>query len=136
MPRILSRLSIAAVLLAVLNASANATPNCLNDQKPYALTDDVVHWTMTIVPGAECIQGLRWSYMQIERVSIATAPKNGKAVIVGPGFRYFADPGFQGSDTFTVAVSGKNRKTPGNSILQIEVTAHSKELQVVSTLQK
>jgi len=136
MPRILSRLSIAAVLLAVLDASANATPNCLNDQKAYALADDVVHWTMTIVPGAECIQGLRWSYMQIEQVSISTAPKNGKAVVVGPGFRYFADPGFQGSDSFTVTVSGKNRKTPGNSTLQIEVKARSRDLQVVSTLLK
>ena len=88
---------------------------------------------MTIVPGADCIQGLRWSYMQIEQVSISSAPKSGKAVIVGPGFRYFADPGFQGSDTFTVAVSGKNRKTPGKSILQIEVKARSKELQLSSS---
>jgi hypothetical protein len=136
MLRSLSRLSIAAVLLAALNGSATATPNCLKDQQAYALTDDVVQWTMTIVPGAECIQGLRWSYMQIEQVAVLTAPKNGKAVIVGPGFRYFADPGFQGSDTFTVAVSGKNRKTPGKSVLQIEVTARSKELQLVSTLVK
>ncbi len=133
MLRIFSRLSIAAVLLAALNASAMATPNCLRDEQPYGLTDDVVHWTMTIVPGGECIQGLRWSYMQIEQVSIATAPKNGKVVLVGPGFRYFADPGFQGSDSFTVAVSGKNRKTPGNSVLQIEVKARAKALQVVST---
>jgi hypothetical protein len=133
MPRIFARLSTASVLLAALNVSAGATPNCLSDQKPYALTDDVVHWSMTIVPGAECIQGLRWSYMQIEQVSISGAPKNGKAVIVGPGFRYFADPGFEGSDSFTVAVSGKNRKTPGKSILQIAVIARSKELQVSSS---
>jgi hypothetical protein len=133
MLRIFARLSTASVLLAALNVSAGATPNCLSDQKPYALTDDVVHWSMTIVPGADCIQGLRWSYMQIEQVSISSAPKNGKAVIVGPGFRYFADPGFQGSDTFTVAVSGKNRKTPGKSILQIEVNARSKELQLSSS---
>jgi hypothetical protein len=133
MLRIFARLSIASVLLAALNVSAGATPNCLSDQKPYALTDDVVHWSMTIVPGAECIQGLRWSYMQIEQVSISGAPKNGKAVIVGPGFRYFADPGFEGSDSFTVAVSGKNRKTPGKSILQIAVKARSKELQVSSS---
>ena len=136
MPRNLSRLSIAAALLAALSGSAAATPNCLRDQKAYALTDDVVHWTMTIAPGAECIQGLRWSYMQIEQVSVLTPPKNGKAVIVGPSFRYFADPGFQGSDTFTVAVSGKNRKTPGKSVLQIEVNARAGELQLVSTLVK
>ena len=136
MLRILVRLSAAAVLLTALNAAASATPNCLSDQQPYALTDDVVHWNMTIVPGADCIQGLRWSYMQIEQVSISSVPKNGKVVLVGPGFRYFADPGFQGSDTFTVAVSGKNRKTPGHSTLQIEVQARSKELQVVSSARK
>ncbi|MCU1294473.1 MAG: hypothetical protein JWP08_3323 [Bryobacterales bacterium] len=73
---------------------------------------------MTIAPGADCIQGLRWSYMQIERVSLSSGPSNGKVVIVGPGFRYFADPGFRGSDSFTVSVSGKNRKASGNSILQ------------------
>jgi hypothetical protein len=133
MLRIFARLSTASVLLAALNVSAGATPNCLSGQQPYALTDDVVHWSMTIVPGADCIQGLRWSYMQIEQVAISSAPKNGKAVIVGPGFRYFADPGFQGSDTFTLAVSGKNRKTPGKSILQIEVKTHSKELQLSSS---
>jgi len=136
MLRIVAHLSMAAVLLATLSASARATPNCFVDQQAYLLADDTVHWTMTIVPGADCIQGLRWSYMQIERVSLSNAPKNGKAVIVGPGFRYFADPGFQGSDTFTVAVSGKNRKTPGNSILQIEVRARPKEVQVVSSALK
>jgi hypothetical protein len=135
MLRIFTRLSTAAVLLAALSASASATPNCLSDQQAYALSDDIVHWSMTIVPGAECIQGLRWSYMQIEQVSISSAPKNGRAVLVGPGFRYFADPGFQGSDSFTVAVSGKNRKTPGKSILQIEVKARSKELQLSSSQQ-
>src|SRR5258708_5984460 len=53
MLRSLSRLSMAAVLLAALNGSATATPNCLKDQQAYALTDDVVQWTMTIVPRAE-----------------------------------------------------------------------------------
>jgi hypothetical protein len=61
--------------------------------------------------------------MQIERVSLSSGPSNGKVVMVGPGFRYFADPGFRGSDSFTVSVSGKNRKASGNSILQIQVSA-------------
>ena len=57
MLRILSCLPLAAVLLAALNASAAATPNCLKDQQAYALTDDVVHWTMTIVPGPNVFKG-------------------------------------------------------------------------------
>jgi hypothetical protein len=88
---------------------------------------------MTIVPGGDCIQGLRWSYMQIEKVEIASAPKNGKVVIVGPGFRYFADSEFQGSDSFTVTVSGKNRKSSGNSTLQIEIKSEANRMQLSSS---
>lgn len=135
MPPVLARLSLTAVLFAALGGSASATPNCLRDPQPYALADDTVSWAITIVPGAECIQGLRWSYMQIERVSLSSGPRNGKFVIVGPAFRYFADPDFRGSDTFTVSVSGKNRKASGNSVLQIQVSARSQDLKV-SSVQK
>jgi hypothetical protein len=130
MSRILARLSLTVTLLSTLGASASAAPNCLRDPQPYALTDDTVSWAMTIVPGADCIQGLRWSYMQIEGVSLSSGPRNGKVVIVGPGFRYFADPDFQGSDAFTVSVSGKNRKAFGNSILKIDVNARLQDVRV------
>jgi hypothetical protein len=130
MPQILTRLSLTAALLSALGGSAGATPNCLRDPQPYVLSDDTVSWAMTIVPGADCIQGLRWSYMQIERVSLSTSPSNGKVVIVGPGFRYFADPDFQGSDAFTVTVTGKNRKAFGNSVLQVQVSARPQEVRV------
>lgn len=132
MPGIFASLSTAAILLAGLNISANASQNCLSGQKPYTLTDDIVDWTMSIAPGADCIQGLRWSYMQIEFVSVLGAPKNGKVVVVGSGFRYFADPNFHGSDSFTVVVSGKNLRTPGNSVLQIEVKAREQTMQLSS----
>jgi hypothetical protein len=88
---------------------------------------------MTIAPGAGCIQGLRWSYIQIEQVSLSSGPKNGKVVIVGPGFRYFADPDFQGTDRFTVSVSGKNRKALGGSILKIDVNARVQDVRVSSS---
>ena len=68
--------------------------------------------------------------MQIEGVSLSSGPRNGKVVIVGPGFRYFADPDFQGSDAFTVSVSGKNRKAFGNSILKIDVNARLQDVRV------
>jgi hypothetical protein len=130
MPQIVTRLSLAAALLGTMGESASASPNCLKDPQPYALADDTVSWAMTIGPGKDCIQGLRWSYMQIERVSLSSGPSNGKVVLVGPGFRYFADSGFRGSDSFTVSVSGKNRKASGNSILQIQVSARLPDVQV------
>jgi hypothetical protein len=130
MPQILTQLSLAAALVGTLGGSASASPNCLKDPQAYALADDTVSWAMTIAPGADCIQGLRWSYMQIERVSLSSGPSNGKVIIVGPGFRYFADPGFRGSDSFTVSVSGKNRKATGSSILQIQVSARLPAVQV------
>ena len=132
MLRIFASFSTAAVLLANLGISASASPACLSGQAPYALTDDIVNYTMTIAPGGECIQGLRWSFMQIEFVSVLGAPKSGKAVVVGSGFRYYADENFKGSDSFTVVVSGKNRKTPGNSILVIDVKARPETIQVSS----
>ena len=136
MPKILARLSTATVLLIGLAAPAAATQNCLHRPEPFALSEDTMNWSMTIVPGADCIQGLRWSYMQIENVAIASAPKNGKVVIVGPDFRYYADSEFQGSDSFTVTVSGKNKKSSGNSTLQIEIKSHSKDVQLMSSLQR
>jgi hypothetical protein len=77
---------------------------------------------MTIVPGANCIQGLRWSTMQIYSVSIAEQPKVGEIVLVGPGFRYFAKPDFTGTDSFTLVVVGKNRREAGSSTVQITVS--------------
>lgn len=117
----LVRSLIGVGLLAVLSISAHASPNCLRDQKPYALAEDTVRWTMSIAPGKECIQGLRWSYMQIFSVSISKAPTKGKIVIVGSGFRYFADSENDESDGFTLVVVGKNRRDAGKSTLEIAV---------------
>ena len=122
MSRTLDRLFLAVGFLAVLGVSADASPNCLKDQKPFALTDDVVSWTMSAAPGSECIQGLRWSYMQIYDVLVLKAPTKGKLVIVGSGFRYIADSESHEADNFTLVVIGKNRRDPGNSILDIAVT--------------
>ena len=109
-------------LLAFLSVSAHASPACFKEKKPFALADDIVSWTMSAAPGSECIQGLRWSYMQIYSVLVLKAPKKGKLVIVGSGFRYYADPESREADGFTLVVLGKNRHDPGESILDISVT--------------
>jgi hypothetical protein len=110
MLRMLARISIVLPLFALMSAPAKATPNCLRDNQAYKLAGDTIEWSMTIAPGADCIQGLRWSTMQIYSVSIAEKPKSGEIVLVGPGFRYFAKPDFTGTDSFTLVVVGKNRR--------------------------
>ena len=121
MSRTLDRLLMAIGFMAALGVSAHASPRCLKDHKPFALTDDFVSWTMSAAPGSECIQGLRWSYMQIYSVLVLKAPTKGKLVIVGSGFRYFADSDSHEADNFTLVVFGKNRHDPGKSILDIAV---------------
>ena len=121
MPRTLDKLLMAIGFLAALGVSAHASPSCLKDQKPFALREDLVSWTMSATPGWECIQGLRWSYMQIYRVLVLKAPTKGKLVILGPGFRYVADSESHEADNFTLVVIGKNRRDDGESILDIAV---------------
>jgi hypothetical protein len=94
----------------------------MRDIKPYKLAGDTMEWSMTIAPGADCIQGLRWSTMQIYSVSISEKPSNGELVLVGPGFRYFAKPDFSGTDKFTLVVVGKNRHDEGTSTVQVTIS--------------
>jgi hypothetical protein len=121
MSRKLDSLFTAIGFLAFLSLSAHASPACLKDQKPFALADDTISWTMSAAPGSECIQGLRWSYMQIYSVSVLKAPTKGKIVIVGSGFRYFADSENHEADRFTLEIVGKNRRDIGKSTLEISV---------------
>lgn len=121
MSRKLDGLFIAIGFMAVLTVSAHASPNCLKNQKPFALAEDTVVWTIYAAPGSECIQGLRWSYMQIDSVLVSKAPTKGKIGIVGYGFRYFADSQNYEADSFTLVVVGKNRRDPGKSTLEIVV---------------
>jgi hypothetical protein len=97
------------VLAARGRVLAHASPTCLKDKQAFALEDDFVSWTMSAAPGSECIQGLRWSYMQIYSVLVLKAPTKGKLVIVGSGFRYVADSANREADNFTLVVFGKNR---------------------------
>jgi hypothetical protein len=116
-------LSIAAgfVLVTAFTLAAEASPSCLKEKAPFALSSDTIKWTMTIAPGAECIQGLRWSYMQIYAVSVVSSPSKGRIEMVGSGFRYYADQNDRSTDKFTLLISGKNRRDIGQSTLEVEV---------------
>jgi hypothetical protein len=121
----MSRINISAcvaLMTATLASMPASATNCLKDHDPYQLTGDSIEWSMTIAPGTDCIQGLRWSYMQIYAVWVLEKPANGELVTVGSGFRYFAKPGFSGTDKFSLVVIGKNRREEGYSTVEITVT--------------
>ena len=122
MSRICLGMLVALVLIASAAAPASASPSCLKDQKPFNLAGDSIQYSMAIAPGANCIQGLRWSFMQIYAVWVLKKPASGNLVMVGPGFRYFAKPGFSGTDKFSLVVVGKNRREEGYSTVEITVS--------------
>jgi hypothetical protein len=122
MSRKLDSLVATIGFMAILTVSAHASPSCVKKQEPFALAGDTVIWTMHAAPGSECIQGLRWSYMQIDSVVVSKPPTKGKIVIVGYGFRYFADSKDYDADSFTLQIVGKNRRQDaGKSTLEIVV---------------
>ncbi len=115
-------ISIGVAILVASGFQAHATPTCVKEKQPFALSSDTMHWTMSLAAGEDCIQGLRWSYMQIYEVTVVSAPAKGKIAIVGSGFRYFASESDDGAaDKFTLLISGKNRHDVGKSTLEIEV---------------
>ena len=115
----LLRVAVAAYAMSAL--TAHASPLCIKERTPFALSQDTVKWTMSIAPGADCIQGLRWSYMQIFNVSVVSGPSRGQLAVVGSGFRYSAGKHPPSPDKFTLLISGKNRHDPGTSTLEVEV---------------
>ena len=124
-------ISIGIAMLAASAFRADATPTCVKEKQPFALSSDTMHWTMSLAAGEDCIQGLRWSYMQIYEVTVVSAPSKGKLAIVGSGFRYFANESDdRGPDKFTLLISGKNRHDVGKSTLEIEVQPDSGETHV------
>ena len=112
---------IAVAASAMSGLAAQASPLCIKERTPFALSHDTVKWTMSIAPGAECIQGLRWSYMQIFKVSVVSGPSRGQLAVLGSGFRYSAENEARGGDKFTLLISGKNRNVAGTSTLEVEV---------------
>ena len=114
-------LRVVVAAYATSAVAAHASPLCVKERTPFALSHDTVKWTMSIAPGADCIQGLRWSYMQIFNVSVVSGPSRGQLAVVGSGFRYSAEREARGSDKFTLLITGKNRRDAGSSTLEVEV---------------
>src|SRR4030088_2573817 len=103
------------LILAWSLTMAQAGGNCLLHPEPFRLQSDTVHWSVKINSGAECIQGLRWSTIMIDDISIADQPKLGRLSLQGPSFRYFSNPGARGTDSFKISIAGTSLGQKGVS---------------------
>jgi len=114
---------IAAITIASCPIAAQAGGACMLRPEPFKLQSDTVHWSMKIASGGECIQGLRWSSIMIDKITIVEEPKSGRLIIAGPSFRYLADPGLSGTDSFKLAISGTSFRINGTSSIEVDVAS-------------
>ena len=95
---------------------------CVTQAPRYALTSDTVDWSIQVASGQSCVRGLRLGNVVVEKVNLTTPPRSGNLQLEGPGFRYTANPGFHGEDSFMVEVSGLAGKVRGASTIRIVVS--------------
>jgi hypothetical protein len=115
-------LRVLGLALMWSSTPVQAGGNCLLHPQPFRLQSDTVHWSVKIISGGECIQGLRWSTIMIDDISIADQPKLGRLSLQGPSFRYFSNPGARGTDSFKLSVAGTSLRLRGVSSIEVDVT--------------
>ena len=117
-------LRMVVTIVAILSpAAALAGGTCLLHPEPFKLQSDTVRWSIRISSGGECIQGLRWSTIMIENISVTEQPKSGQVLVQGPSFRYFSNPGVRGTDSFKISISGTSLRVSGTSSIEVDVTS-------------
>jgi hypothetical protein len=109
-----------AALTLFVGRSAMAG-DCLSRPERFQLNSDTVYWSFSLMPGGECLQGLRGKTQLLNSVSLIEPPQSGHVVISGPSFRYQASS-FPANDKFTIAVEGENRRQRGASLIVLDVT--------------
>jgi len=119
-------LIIAALLVQILACyplPVSAGGTCILHPQPFKLRSDTIQWLIKIKPGAECIQGLRWSTIMIDAIAVVDPPKSGRLVLQGPSFRYFSDPAAQGADHFKIVIKGTSLHIGGTSAIEVDVVS-------------
>jgi hypothetical protein len=110
------------ISIAITTTAAHAIPICLRSPERFNLSSDTVKWSFTIGEGQECIQGLHYSTMIMGDVEVQNPPKLGHFLIRGSSFTYRAWSVFDEPDSFTIKVTGTNRKEPpGFSLIEVSV---------------
>ncbi|MET4040303.1 hypothetical protein ABIC03_001988 [Bradyrhizobium sp. RT6a] len=116
--------ALVAQILACYPLPVSAGGTCILHPQAFKLQSDTVQWLMKIKPGAECIQGLRWSTIMIDAITVVDPPKSGRLVLQGPSFRYFSAPAAQGADHFKIAITGTSLHIGGTSSIEVDVVSH------------
>jgi hypothetical protein len=106
----------------VVGSREASAQTCVSQAPRYLLTSDTVEWSIQVASGQSCLRGLRFGNVVLQRVSLTAPPKSGNVQLVGPGFRYTANPGFHGEDSFTVEVLGFAGKARGTSTIHVAVS--------------
>ena len=109
--------------LAIWPQAASAGGTCILHPQPFKLQSDTIRWSIKMKTGSECIQGLRWSTIMIENISVVEPPKTGRLIIQGPAFRYFSNADSPGTDSFKIAISGTSLHVNGTSSIEVEITS-------------
>jgi Bacterial Ig domain len=106
----------------VIGSHEVSAQTCVSQAPHYSLTSDTVDWSIQVASGQSCVRTLRSGNIVLERVTLTTPPKSGKVQLVGPGFRYTANSGFHGEDSFTIEVLGLAAKVRGTSTIHVVVS--------------
>ena len=119
-----STVAAVSVLIGFLsmNTSAAYATDCIVIGPRYQLKSDLVNWSMKIGSGQSCIRGLRFNDVaMIESLQLVSPPQIGQVALKGPSFTYSAKSGYEGEDSFTVAVSGTINRSSGSSTIRVNV---------------
>jgi hypothetical protein len=114
-----SALSIAFIIGSSLSVFAQI---CVSQAPHYLLTSDTVDWSIQVASTQSCVHSLRFGNVVLQRVTLISPPKSGNVQLVGPGFRYTANSGFHGGDSFSIEVRGTAGKVPGSSTIRVAVS--------------
>ena len=109
--------------LCAYTARAAEAGECISRPARFELSSDTVHWNFDVRSGGECLQGLRGKTMLLDEVTLIKPPSAGTVTIAGPSFRNNVPAGAPTSDTFTLEVSGENRRQRGTSVIIVDVNA-------------
>ena len=122
---------LSLIFLGIHSTFANA---CVLNHPRYRLTSDTVQWELQLSSGEKCVRGVRFNNVAVDKLKIVSAPQIGHVTLEGTGFSYKATKNFHGSDFFSLIVSGTTNKVPGNSMIEVEVSASgASELRPIST---
>src|SRR3954465_14675617 len=110
------RVAIFSLIATLVTTSiAHASRGCLKNPTPYLLMDDLIEWSLSLDPGADCIQSLQVSKSRVYSIAVAEPPAAGELILTGPAFRYFANSDASVADKFTLIIYGRNRQGEGFS---------------------